>query len=184
MEAPQHGAPPGFSSGTRVDLELKGGLVLPRCQRGSLCERMQKRSDGAARKMLGDEGTASPQSQTLCSLSAGASSRHGPAPGTPRHWDHRGPHKAKLPQQLILMNHGHFTVFSPLPKPKRALWPVSKISELFSLCSKIISSAVSCAIDIKRWKDFISLNICFVRPQRESWNLQLQCIQGTVPGQI
>lgn len=184
MEAPQHGAPPGFSSGTRVDLELKGGLVLPRCQRGSLCERMQKRSDGAARKMLGDEGTASPHSQTLCSLSAGASSWHGPAPGTHRHWDHRGLHKAKLPQQLILMNHGHFTVFSPLPKPKRALWPVSKISELFSLCSKIISSAVSCAIDIKRWKDFISLNICFVRPQRESWNLQLQCIQGTVPGQI
>ena len=110
MEAPQHGAPPGFSSGTRVDLELKGGLLLPRCQRGSLYERMQKWSDGAARKMFGDEGTASPHSQTLCSPSAGASSRHGPAPGTPRHWDHRGPHKARLPQRLILMNHGHFTV--------------------------------------------------------------------------
>ena len=74
MEAPQHGAPPGFSSGTRVDLELKGGLLLPRCQRGSLYERMQKWSDGAARKMFGDEGTASPHSQTLCSPSAGASS--------------------------------------------------------------------------------------------------------------
>lgn len=144
MEAPQHGAPPGFSTGTRLDLELKGSLLLPRCQRGSLYEHMQKRSDGAARKMLGDEGTASPRSQTLCYPSAGASSRHGPAPGTPRHWDQRGPHKARLPQRLILMNHGHFTVFSPPPKPKRALWPVSKISELFSLCSNYIISNIPC----------------------------------------
>lgn len=144
MEAPQHGGPPGFSSGTRVDLELKGGLLLPQCQRGSLYEHIRKRSDGAARKMLRDEETASPRSQTLCSPSAGASSRHGPTPGTPRHWDHRGPHKARLPQQLILMNHGHFTVSSPPPIPKRALRPVSKISELFSLHSNYIISSIPC----------------------------------------
>lgn len=144
MEAPQHGGPPGFSSETRVDLELKGGLLLPQCQRGSLYEHIRKRSDGAARKMLRDGETASPRSQTLCPPSAGASSRHGPTPGTPRHWDHRGPHKARLPQQLILMNHGHFTVSSPPPIPKRALWPVSKISELFSLRSNYIISSIPC----------------------------------------
>ena len=91
MEAPQHRGPPGFSSGTRVDWELKGGLLLPQSQRGSLNEHIRKRSDGAARKMLRDEETASPRSQPLCSPSAGASSRHGPTPGTPSHGDHTKP---------------------------------------------------------------------------------------------
>lgn len=129
MEAPQHGAPPGFSTGTRLDLELKGSLLLPGASVGSLYEHMQKRSDGAARKMLG-EGTAGPRSQTLCSPQRWSQQSVWSRPrNTTQTLGPEGPHKARLPQRLILMNHGHFTVFPP-PKPKRALWPVSKISEL------------------------------------------------------
>lgn len=141
---PQHGPSPGFSTGTRLDLELKGSLLLPRCQRGSLYEHMQKRAMGLPGRCSGRKGRPChvPRPSVLPSWELAA----GMVP--PRNTQTLGPEGTAQSQAAPAAHpdqtHGHFTVFSPPPKPKRALWPVSKISELFSLCSNYIISNIPC----------------------------------------